>query len=136
MNGNISTDPLFVDPNGGDLRLLPDSPCIDQGDSNAVPPEVTTDLHDHPRILDGDCNGVAVVDMGAYEFGFAYIGDFDDDCDVDFSDYSVLGLSWLLKEGQTGYEPMCDISLPPDKLVDCNDLTIFIENWLAGTEPE
>jgi hypothetical protein len=31
-NGDISADPLFVDPDNGDLRILLSSPCIDAGD--------------------------------------------------------------------------------------------------------
>ena len=30
--GNINTNPLFVDPDNGDFRLTEDSPCIDAGD--------------------------------------------------------------------------------------------------------
>ncbi|MBN1291019.1 MAG: hypothetical protein JXB48_04190 [Candidatus Latescibacteria bacterium] len=30
-DGNIYTDPLFIDPENGDFRLSPDSPCIDAG---------------------------------------------------------------------------------------------------------
>lgn len=129
---NIDADPLFVDPDGGDLRLLPDSPCIDRGDSNAVPPEVTTDLDGNPRILDGDCSGIAAVDMGAYEFSFAYIGDFDGECDVDFVDFAILALAWLTEPGQTGWNPDCDISIPADNSIDWRDLDILSNNWLAG----
>ena len=50
MNGNISTDPLFVDPQNGDFRLRLDSPCIDAGNSGPV--------YDDP---DGSRN-----DIGAY----------------------------------------------------------------------
>ncbi|MFX1494671.1 MAG: outer membrane protein transport protein [Promethearchaeota archaeon] len=32
--GNFSENPFFVDPNGGDFRLLSYSPCIDRGDPN------------------------------------------------------------------------------------------------------
>jgi parallel beta-helix repeat protein len=32
LNGNISADPLFSDPENGDFRLRPDSPCLDAGD--------------------------------------------------------------------------------------------------------
>lgn len=34
VNGNISSDPKFADLDNGDLRLNPDSPCIDAGDPN------------------------------------------------------------------------------------------------------
>jgi hypothetical protein len=68
--GNHGLDPLFVDADGADdligteddnLRLLPDSPCIDAGDNSAVPPSVVVDLDGNPRIAEG------TVDMGAYE---------------------------------------------------------------------
>ncbi len=51
--GNINDNPLFADAGGGDLRLLPGSPCIDVGNNDALP--------DDDYDLDGD--GV----MGASE---------------------------------------------------------------------
>ncbi len=67
MNGNISADPLFVNPSAGDYHLQAGSPAIDAGDNTApnLPP---TDLDGGPRILDGNGDGMAVVDMGADEF--------------------------------------------------------------------
>jgi hypothetical protein len=70
---NIDADPLFVDPvaaseaptTRGNYRLLLDSPAIDVGDNLAV--TVDTDLDGNPRIVDGDRDDQAVVDMGAYE---------------------------------------------------------------------
>ena len=35
-NGNISQDPLFLDPNNGDFRLRDGSPCIDAGDPTSL----------------------------------------------------------------------------------------------------
>ena len=64
--GNINMDPLFVDANNDDLHLLPYSPCIDAGDNSVVEPN-STDLDGNPRIIDGDGDGEAIVDMGAYE---------------------------------------------------------------------
>jgi hypothetical protein len=67
MSGNISLDPLFADPAQGDYHLQQGSPSIDSGDGLApnLPDE---DLDGHPRILDGDGDGAAIVDMGVYEF--------------------------------------------------------------------
>ncbi len=36
LNGNISSDPLFIDPENGDFRLRPDSPCIDAGNPDLI----------------------------------------------------------------------------------------------------
>ncbi len=70
---NIDADPLFVNPDNGDYRLLPGSPCIDAGDNTAVPEDITTDLDGNPRFLEipetpDTGNGtLPIVDMGAYE---------------------------------------------------------------------
>ena len=63
--GNISEDPRFVDPDNGDYRLRPDSPCIDAGNNEYAP---ETDFEGDPRPLDGDLDGTTVTDMGADEF--------------------------------------------------------------------
>ncbi|HEY3322160.1 MAG TPA: Ig-like domain-containing protein [Planctomycetota bacterium] len=80
--GNISSDPLFVNPLGADgiagtedddLRLKPRSPCIDAGSNAAVRSGVTTDLDGNPRFVDDPAvadtgsGSSPVVDMGAYE---------------------------------------------------------------------
>jgi hypothetical protein len=56
---NIDADPLFAD---GELRLSKGSPCIDAGDNNAVPDDISSDQDGNPRILN------SIVDLGAYEF--------------------------------------------------------------------
>jgi hypothetical protein len=73
--GNISANPMFAGADRGDYRLLPGSPCIDSGDSTAVPAGVASDLdgsfrfQDDPAAPDvGVPDGVhSIVDMGAYE---------------------------------------------------------------------
>ncbi|TMA61480.1 MAG: hypothetical protein E6J80_00105, partial [Deltaproteobacteria bacterium] len=67
MNGNISADPLFADPVNANYHLQLGSPAIDAGD-NTAPELPAKDIDGDPRILDGDGDGVAVVDMGVDEF--------------------------------------------------------------------
>ena len=75
--GNIDTDPCFVemgywDANNilfdSDYHLLPSSPCIDTGDPNYIAGPNETDLDGKPRVLDGNNDGITVIDMGAYEY--------------------------------------------------------------------
>lgn len=67
-SGNISADPLFANPVGGNYRLSNGSSSIDAA-SNAAAGLPALDMDGRTRITDGDGNGVAVVDMGTYEFG-------------------------------------------------------------------
>ena len=157
-NNNIDDNPKFVrEPNDGgdgwsvgdnddfgDLHLLTTSPCIDVGDNNSLPSDITDidgdanttelipwDLDRRARIVDGDCNETNIVDMGAYEFSYAYLGDFDNQCDVDFDDLKEIANHWLQKE------PLFDIAPPPigDGIVNFKDLAVLAEHWLEGTTP-
>ena len=64
--GNIDADPLLLDPGSGDLHLGASSPCIDAGD-NTAPDLPAYDFEGDDRILDGDHDGTAIVDMGVDE---------------------------------------------------------------------
>ena len=76
LNGTLaSRNPIFireVDPNlpvqqrtGGDLRLRGGSPAIDAGDNTQN--STSTDLGGQPRLIDGNQDNTATIDLGAYE---------------------------------------------------------------------
>ena len=143
--GNIGSDPLFVDAAGDNYRLLPDSLCIDAADNTAVPPDtmdldgdanttepIPFDLDGRPRLVDGDCNDTDIVDIGAYEFAYAYFGDFDNQCDVDLVDFSILADQWMQAPGQ----PSADIApWGGNGTVDFFDLDVLCDHWLEGSGP-
>ncbi len=61
VDGNIESDPLFMNASESNYHLQTGSPCIDAGDVSVVQPG-ETDLDGHPRIIGGH------VDIGAYEY--------------------------------------------------------------------
>ncbi len=92
---NINANPQFVDyPT--DLRLSADSPCIDKG--AVVEGNDATDLDGKPRVVDGDGDDEATIDMGAFEFQ-PCIPDLDGDGDVRVPDLIILLAAWGPPEG-------------------------------------
>ncbi|MDX9912010.1 MAG: GC-type dockerin domain-anchored protein [Phycisphaerales bacterium] len=73
---NISLNPMLMDdvgvdgvPGTGDedLRISIASPCIDAGSNTQVLGSDLVDFAGDPRVVDGNCDGVARVDIGAFE---------------------------------------------------------------------
>jgi hypothetical protein len=162
-NNNIDTDPLFVrspddggdgwgvgnNDNFGDLRLLPNSACIDAGDGTAVIRDITDfngngdtdepipwDLKSNPRFSDDPDSvdsgipvelGQPVIDIGAYEFFEP--GDFDADGVVNLRDFAIFSSAWQSSKDGNNWNPNCDISEPGDDVIDQMDFMEFVANW-------
>jgi hypothetical protein len=108
-NGNISADPVFVDPGGsGDapagfsdngFHISARSPCRGTGDPQYAAAFLESDMDGEPRIQSG------LVDIGADET--PRIADLDGDGDVDPDDRIILDLCF------TGPGILYDPSSPP-----------------------
>ena len=66
LNGNISADPAFLGAANRDYRVAMTSPVVDTGNDGA-PVLPATDLAGFARVFDGNGDGVARVDIGAFE---------------------------------------------------------------------
>lgn len=145
-DGNLDVDPGFANTPGGDFRLRPGSACIDAADNTAVPADIMDldgdgnfveslpyDLAgaerfvDDPLTVDSGVGAPPLVDMGAYEFEpgcEGAPGDWDVDCDVDLSDYSIL--FGCLTGPETPVVPECEATdLDEDGDADLADFAVF-----------
>ncbi|MHC4131097.1 MAG: glycosyl hydrolase family 18 protein [Planctomycetota bacterium] len=79
-----------------------------------------------------DQNDLAV--FSGYWQGCPYAADsrpdFDGDDYVDFNDFSILSLAWQSDPNESNWNPLCDISIPSDEIIDQRDLAVLCENWL------
>ena len=66
-DANFTGNPGFVDPQNLDFALTEDSDAVDRGTHTVS--LATVDLDFHRRVVDGDGDGDARVDVGALEFG-------------------------------------------------------------------
>jgi len=122
---NTNSDPNFRE-NDEYYHLSPDSTaCIDAGDPSYDPNE--TDIDGEERVIDGDDDGTATVDMGADEYYWSK-ADFDVNEIVNFIDYAMLANAWMTEYGDPNYNETCDLS--DNDTIDNNDLELFCEDWL------
>ncbi|HOL35088.1 MAG TPA: right-handed parallel beta-helix repeat-containing protein [bacterium] len=96
INGNISLDPLFINPANGDYRLSKNSPCISAGE-----------------------NG---FDIGAYKYTAQQKGDISNDGEVDISDV-ILCLRMAISIDEPNVE-VADIN--DDGVVDISDVILIL----------
>ena len=153
--GNISSDPLLVDPLGpdgiagtedDDLRLAAGSPCIDAGDNLALPADsfdldgngntaepLPVDFAGHLRLVNdpatpntGSPAGAhVIVDMGAYEF--ATFRPIFADLNADGA-VNVLDLLILI-DSWGRCSPPCPADLDGNGIVNQHDLISLIQHW-------
>ncbi len=64
---SLDADPMLALPTG-DLHLVRTSPCIDAGTDTPPGGLPTTDADGISRLIDGNGDGIAHVDIGAFEF--------------------------------------------------------------------
>ncbi len=64
--GNINQEPILADPINGNFHLGENSPCIDAG-TNGLLTLPDTDYEGDPRIMDGNDDGLLLMDMGIDE---------------------------------------------------------------------
>lgn len=70
LDGNIDQDPLFQGSGEHPFQISQGSPCIDAGTTDTLGLNLPVyDLRNNVRIWDGNGNGEAIIDMGAYEYG-------------------------------------------------------------------
>jgi hypothetical protein len=93
--GNISTPPKFRNQDAGDYHLQATSPAVDSGSDLAAP---LNDFDGNARPIDGDGDGEALFDIGAFEApaGPAYDVTIQDDSTGDL-------LRFNSKSGQYAY---------------------------------
>jgi len=131
--GNISATPWFVDYMQDNVQLSRISDCIDAGSNIAL----AVDLEDTFRPLDGRTNGVAIIDIGCYEFDPA-TADSDADGLTDVDEQDVYGTDPLQadsdSDGLSDGVEVLDLFSNPNSDDSDGDHFLDHQEWISGTE--
>ncbi|MBX3359632.1 MAG: hypothetical protein KF745_14530 [Phycisphaeraceae bacterium] len=125
-----------VDDDGGDPRPRSGSPCIDAGDTGAVPAFLTGDAAGLARVRndagmpDAGVPGMGgVVDLGAFEFqGTSCRADVDGNGVVEPVDIAAFIQKWIA--GVTGGNQNGDFDR--SGVTEPVDLAAFVQAWISG----
>jgi len=122
--GNINVDPQFVSLASSNYHLSATSPCIDAGTNvSAIATNftfvLTNDFDGLPRPLDGNGDGLARFDIGAYEFILSS-ADSNGDGIPD---------GWTRQFGLDPTDPTVAAGNPDE------DLHTTYDEWVADTDP-
>jgi len=134
--GNIGGNPGFMNFSGSDgisgnldddFRLDTDSACVDTG-SNAEAIGLTLDIDGHTRIIDGDNNGNARIDMGAFELQHAACPcDLNGDGFVDDADFPLFVSAYNKLDCSDPTMPAgCPSDFDGNSMVDDADFVVFV----------
>jgi len=119
VNGNISEDPNFVNPDANNYHIDPNSPCINAGDPSYTAEPNQTDIDAEQRIFD------SIVDMGADEM-LTNPFDLDTNGVVGYPELETLTNEWLwtVPELQTDFNE--------DGIVNFADFAEFTSHGVVG----
>jgi len=142
---DLARSEVYTEGDDYDIVVLGDQVQIHTKLTGSVPPNIvdgqpfsvdyefylniadfSTDFDGLPRFVDGDCDTAATIDMGAYEFDWLYVGDFEGDCDIDLGDFGILSQSWQQDDPAIDIAPYLD----PDGIIDLRELLIMSDHWL------
>lgn len=135
--GNINADPLFSAASLGQFSLTSGSPCIDAGDSSAVPADLLEDPVSNPRRVndpataDTGAGPAPRVDIGAYEYNppTGCPGDANNDSAINGADLSV-----LLGQFAQQVPPGSGGDFNNDGFVNGADLSVLLANFGAACQ--
>jgi len=132
--GNINANPRMVDPENGDFRLRPDSPCIDAG---GWVEDVLADHEGKARPVRGvnvERGDGSLYDIGAFEFHLFdnYLSDIDGNLKVNHLDLFEFEPAWH-KETDFAGDPR---NLNGDSAIDAFDLLVLRNDWGVETGVE